>query len=290
MDIIEIGLFSGLTFVQALIIISLILIVIIALVLIVTFKVPFIFKTRGGSLFSTSKKDKDDPLKEKISMQKKDLLLIMGRVSDTIKKETEIKKVETMNLQMSFAEEKMEEVKDVFETRFLEILRSKLSSKQKENVIYNVDYKKYEIIIKTASDSIINSFRTACRANHFDEYEDSKFLSYAERKSGQFIQIISDAINNDFMNTSFVTSEEVVQDNISNTFPKAKEIFVKLFINAKKISSETSYKLLEMEFELMDFVENYLDVNVTDEEKTIFIKSLTQEKNREIKRRIKDNY
>jgi len=75
MDIIEIGLFSGLTFVQALIIISLILIVIIALVLIVTFKVPFIFKTRGGSLFSTSKKDKDDPLKEKISMQKKDLLL-----------------------------------------------------------------------------------------------------------------------------------------------------------------------------------------------------------------------
>lgn len=289
MDVISSGLFNGLTFGQAIVVILLSLGVLGAIALIIVFKVPFKFKTRGGHIFSNIKKE-EDSLKEKMTIQKRDLLVIMGRISDTIKKETEIKKVDTMNMQMSFAEEKIQEVRTLLENRFLELLKGNISSKKQDGIMFNTDFRKYELIIKNGLDKIINSFRGACRANHFDEYEDNKFLSYADRKATQYIQILTDSINDGFTNSIDISIEQITRDNLLNTFPKIKEIFIKFFTNAKKVSSETSIKLLEMEFELMDFVENFIGIKISDEEKTIFIKSLTQEREREIKRKLLEKY
>ena len=283
----SINILSNLTFGQILVLFSIALGMAAIVVLIVLFKVPLKLKTKKGNIFSnTQDKQKEDSLKEKMVIQKRDLLVVMGRISEIVKKEVELKKVDTLNSQMSFVEEKISEIRNVLETRFLELLREKIPPDKLAIIIYNTDYQKYNLVIKGALDKITNSFRLACRANHFDEYDDDKFLSYADRKANQYITIITDAINDGYISSIDITFDQITKDNMINTFPRVKEIFVRFFTNAKRIAGETNDKIIEMDFELMDFIENYIGVEISQEEKQIFIKSISKEKERILKKRM----
>jgi len=283
-------LFAGLLFWQLLIIIiSLFGGVAGIILLLYKLRIPIKLKNRVGGSLSINDKHREASLKEKITMQKKDLLIILGKVSEVTAKQIDIKAVETLNNQMVFIEDKIGD-RTIYDTKFIESLKRTLDPDKWNSINLNEDFLKYTLVVKGALDKIINSFRAACRINHFDEYEEEKFIYYADRKSTNYLQIINEAVENNYILTKFISPEEIKRINTIDLNPKVKKIFMSFFSNARRVSSDSSLQVLELDFVLLDFITNYSGVDITKEEREIFINSIDGDDEKEVRRRMLERY
>ena len=282
-------LLSGLTFIQLLILIIVILGIIGAFIIFILKRFPVTIN-KGGNSIAINNKIREEKLKEKISMQKRDLLVIMGKVTEVTNKQTQIRKVETLNNQMSFAEDKMGDLRTLFDSKFIEILKERLGPENWGDIQLNQDLRKYGLVVRGALSKIMNSFRAACRENHFDEYDEEKFLYYAERRSSSYLKVITDAVINEYIKPLTISQEEIIKVNTSDVYPKVKEVFTSFFSNARKVSAESAKKIEELDVSLFDFIINYLGIDVSREEKEIFMRGLEIENEAEIRKRMLSRY
>lgn len=285
---------ATLSFTQILILLILILATVIGLAIFILTKTPLKFRRRDGSILSINELEKIEKskiaLKEEVSLQKKDLLITIEKVSELTNKQIEIRRVDTLNYQMTYAEDKLSDVRTFFDTKFIELLRKKLDTDDWQNIPNNKDFRVYSLIIKGALDKIASSFRNACRVNHFDEYEEHKFFGYAERKAISFIKIINEAIQDNYTFGEMVSQEDVLKCHEKDLYPKVKEGIISMFSNARKHSIDSYQKVYELETVLIDFVRNYLGIELSQEEKELFAKSFNFESVNEIRKFIVDKH
>ncbi len=263
--------FDVFTFGQMLIMLIVALTIISSVILAIVFKGSFSLKRRDGSGLSINKKKKDS-LRDKIIIQKRDLLIIMGKISEITTEQVKIIELDSLCRQTEYANSKIGELRTIFESEFLEILKQKI--KEKSTMIYDEDYKSYSIVIKGALNEILNLFIKSCIYENFFDISEDYFFHFVKRASDCYLKVITDAITEDFYIKKNISPEEIIEINIKEAYPKAKEIFISFFSNARRIYNENSERVEELDKVLIDFITNYLNIQITKEERFTFIKDI----------------
>jgi len=202
-----------------------------------------------GKLFSLirpnkKKKDNNDSGKLKsphLACQHVDHALLqihkLWEISNRTKK-LELK--EPLNSQMNYAEQKMDQVLNILQTKYLKLLKEKLGDDT--DLISSYSYQSYRKVIYILSEELLKEVRHDFKENGFEHMSEAEFNIYKSEKIDAMIHRTTDLLNLYYFYKEDITREELFTVNMEN-ISESKEIISEAYTKARFMAQETNLKL-----------------------------------------------
>ena len=190
----------------------------------------------------------------------KDDIYLIDKIKSIIceyKKEIIDLKYDTLRRQLTFAEEKVNDIKSLMSETYSGLLKLKLPIDQQEYVKSHEQYKNYQMLIKIAlNECIITLMKKSFKENHLDEMVSIEWGNYIKHKTDTGIQHISEFLDLMYGNSFIVTRQELSEANnkhveefyklVKNVFENGKEIQIKNNKKSEQLKDEMDKKIEEL--------------------------------------------
>lgn len=155
-------------------------------------------------------------------------------VQETSRETTIVTEKMTIRDQMNYAEQKLEEITDMFNTQFIRLLKDR--NGELFAPIESEEYRRYQIAIEQLRSRYISEFRHIMRENHLTDMSEEEFQKYLSHKCDYLIskgQIWRDEL---YEGVEITTKDlrDTGQAVESEFYQKVRDIL----ITARKISTE----------------------------------------------------
>lgn len=162
--------------------------------------------SRKWTTISTKTKNKVD-LNKNLYIRKKDFMLIISKIAEKTQKQMELKFIDKLNRQMTFAEEKIIDIKSLLEEIYFGLLSKKKKTIEDDYENFKLFSGTLEIIIKNSLEILRASFRT----NNIKQMDDQTFSELIDRKFQLILQKILDTFNNLYVSSGVIKGGEICE-------------------------------------------------------------------------------
>ena len=150
-----------------------------------------------------------------------------------------IENVGKIKEQITYAEQKADQIRQMFLKAYL----NELAKKQVLELVDSTSYKAYNLCLMVTQELILDILRTAFKENHFGELQPKAFDDYKEDKM-EFL--ISKAT--EFLNALYYYQEDIKRSELYNlnqdVVPKASKLIEEIFEKARDIAIDDNIKIL----------------------------------------------
>jgi hypothetical protein len=189
-------------------------------------------------------------------IRNKDFMLIVNKVDETVKKQSELQFRTKIERQVSFASEKLTELKATLENIYFKLLKSK-----KESVEKNFEhFKCYSAVLEFSTRNCLDVFQISFKSNNFMKMDEEEFSEYVERKFQLMFQKTLDAFAT--LYACEVVKPSEVCEEIKKEEDKLKKMVREIYENAKEESFKVEKEKEKLEDELNNFLFTYLEFDL----------------------------
>jgi len=204
-------------------------------------------RTRFFSLIRRKKNKEKDNSKLKsphLACQHVDHALLqihkLWEISNRTKK---LEMKEPLNSQMNYAEQKMDQVLNILQTKYLKLLEQKKGTNV--DLISSYSYQSYRKVIYILSEELLKDVRHDFKENGFENMSEAEFNIYKSEKIDAMIHRTTELLNLYYFYKEDVTREELFTANMEN-ISESKEIISEAYTKARLLAQETNLKLQEL--------------------------------------------
>lgn len=249
------GFLAGFSFLQILILLLIVIIAVGGIILLVLFKIPMKI-SRKWTTISTKTKNKVD-LNKNLYIRKKDFMLIISKIAEKTQKQMELKFIDKLNRQMTFAEEKIIDIKSLLEEIYFGLLSKKKKTIEDDYENFKLFSGTLEIIIKNSLEILRASFRT----NNIKQMDDQTFSELIDRKFQLILQKILDTFNNLYVSSGVIKGGEICEC-IREKNGELKRTTTEIYDNAREVDSTIREEAAKLDKELDNFLWSYLELDL----------------------------
>lgn len=256
--------------------------VVVALILIIVFmsmvlistltKKPLDFKIGplnikfGNDCESPDKILQDQAIKHNTKLNKSEHLIVDKVKTYVTAKEKQITKLyyDVMVRQMSFCDERIVEMRDLFCDEYSKLLYKKLE--KCEDVRTHQSFKNYKMFIILALEYAVKeaTYKRSVKQNHLAEFTIESWDAFIEQKTNATIALLKDEYDMNYPE-SLVSRKEIDESN-ERVFDKIRPIIVSMYRKARDISIETRGKVELLKSEMSTYLKGDMEeyVNLED--------------------------
>lgn len=217
---------------------------------------PLEFKLGPLNLkFGGSKPLDDSSCKKNIMIEQ------VKNITKSVYSKIEFLKHDTINRQVNYLEDRIEDIRASMADIYSDILESKLPEDKKNNVKSNKEYRNYQILLTMAMNqclkkNVIKSFKQ----NHLDEIDQFDWTKHINQKGDTSIQHITEFLDIMYGDKNLITRKEL---SLANEHYKAgfKDEIKDCYEHAREISIKNKSKIDDLKIELEQEIQNITENN-----------------------------
>jgi len=196
--------------------------------------------------------------KEKISPHKncphnKDVIILMHKTDELLYQKWFTEQVDQIREQMNYAEQIFDQIRVILQKKYLSVLEDK----KIVNFVDSISFQTYCSILKEVQKLTLLIVRNSLKENHFSLKEEHEFNEYKSEKAIFLISKGTEFLNALYFYNADITRNEIYLANQS-LVPELKELIMNCFETAREISVNNRVKVLRIEEQLQELMQDYL--------------------------------
>jgi hypothetical protein len=197
-----------------------------------------------SKFFSFGKKDSTE----------KSLVIFLNEISILINEKTRLSEFEAIRRQMTFAEDKANEIVSMMQITYI----NKLKELKEKDPIKNHSFASYRLCLFFMKKELLSKTRTYFRDNHFAKMSETKFYDYAFDKTNSICNEATEILNEIYFYDEIINREENYHMNLKN-LEDIKKIIINVFMKAREIAIETVQKSKNIDKQIQELLKKNLE-------------------------------
>ena len=184
---------------------------------------------------------------------KKDIVILLLKNNEIIQEKYNIEHREQIKCQMDMADQKIEQIKGLFQKVYLQ----KLEEKNLPDIVASTSFNAYRLVLEDIRNLMLDRIRYFLKENHLEGYSDSNYHLYTENKIEFLKTELTDTFNRTYFFKENISREELYKINqaISN---KVLPLIYGIFESARFIAIENQLKIKKCDEKLQELISIYL--------------------------------
>jgi hypothetical protein len=183
----------------------------------------------------------------------KDVVTLLNSTQKIIQEKQFIIYVQQIRDQMNFAEQKLDQIRNLLHRSYLK----KLEKKEITDLVSSNSFCSYRSVLLEVQNTMLTHMRHYFKENHFNDLSELGFSNYIENKIEFLKNESTNLLNQFYFYKKDISREELYVLN-KEIEGKISELFKEIFIMARILSIENDLKLQEYDNKLQRLIDTYI--------------------------------